>query len=248
MFRYFFILFVGFFLVGCSGSQEEKFKNMSEFDQVELAKKLYDKEKYTSAVSSFEDLEKRYPYSAFMQDIKYYKALSYYKSEDYVEAIKSLRNFALTYPGDPRAKEVDFLTVDSYWYLILPPDRDQSFTKFYIGNAERYLRANSDNLSNEQKNNIYENIKNARKSLAKKEMIDGKYFVNSKNYAAAVEKYQSVYLNFGETPLVPEALYRLVGCYKNLSVDKQADAVFEVLKLQYPDSKWTEMAEDFLNQ
>lgn len=78
--------------------------------------------------------------------------------------------------------------------------------------------------------------------LAGHEMTIGRFYQHQHVYAAAVGRYQAVVQQYQTTTFVPEALERLVECYLDLGLTKEAVRTAGVLGYNYPGSRWYEHA------
>ena len=78
----------------------------------------------------------------------------------------------------------------------------------------------------------------ARDHLAGKEMDVGRYYLQRKNYAAAINRFQNVIDNFDTTTHVPEAMHRLVETFVALGLYGEARETAAVLGHNYPGSQW----------
>jgi len=74
--------------------------------------------------------------------------------------------------------------------------------------------------------------------LAGKEMTIGRYYMQQKEYLAAINRFRRVIKEYGTTTHVPEALHRLVEAYLALGVVPEAQKAAAVLGYNYPDSIW----------
>src|SRR5690606_1985102 len=74
--------------------------------------------------------------------------------------------------------------------------------------------------------------------LAGKEMEVGRYYLDRKQYQAAINRFQRVVTNFQTTTHVPEALHRMTESYLALGIYDEAKKTAAVLGHNYPHSSW----------
>lgn len=74
--------------------------------------------------------------------------------------------------------------------------------------------------------------------LAGKEMSVGRYYMRKELYLSAINRFQTVVDAYQRTTHVPEALHRLVECYKAVGLIKEAQVVAAVLGHNFPGSEW----------
>jgi outer membrane protein assembly factor BamD len=83
-----------------------------------------------------------------------------------------------------------------------------------------------------------EKIRYARDQLAGKEMQVGRYYLERREYIAAVKRFRYVVENYSNTRHVEEALARLTEAYYSMGLASEAQAAAAVLGQNYPDSQW----------
>ena len=81
-------------------------------------------------------------------------------------------------------------------------------------------------------------IRFGRDQLAGKEMQVGRYYLERKEYLAAIKRFRGVVEQYSNTRQVEEALARLVEAYYALGITNEAQTAAAVLGQNYPDSEW----------
>ena len=81
-------------------------------------------------------------------------------------------------------------------------------------------------------------IRFAKDQLAGKEMQVGRYYLERKEYLAAVTRFRTVVEKYPTTNQIEEALARLVEAYFAMGVVGEAQTAAAVLGNNYPDSQW----------
>jgi outer membrane protein assembly factor BamD len=81
-------------------------------------------------------------------------------------------------------------------------------------------------------------IEVARDQLAGKEMLVGRYYLDRRNYAGAINRFKAVVTQYQTTRHVEEALMRLTECYMALGIVPEAQTAAAVLGHNFPDSPW----------
>jgi outer membrane protein assembly factor BamD len=82
----------------------------------------------------------------------------------------------------------------------------------------------------------------AKDQLAGKEMQVGRYYLEQRNYLAAIGRFQSVVTDYQDTRHVEEALERLTEAYLSLGITAEAQTAAAVLGHNFPKSPWYEDA------
>jgi outer membrane protein assembly factor BamD len=81
-------------------------------------------------------------------------------------------------------------------------------------------------------------IRFARDQLAGKEMQVGRYYLERKEYLAAIQRFRVVVEQYSNTNQVEEALARLTETYYRMGIVEEAQTAAAVLGRNYPDSQW----------
>jgi TolA-binding protein len=75
-------------------------------------------------------------------------------------------------------------------------------------------------------------------NTSEREMAVGLYYLSRQNYTGAINRFKVVVTRFPSSPLVDEALFRLVEAYLRLGIDAEARTAAAVLNRKFPDSRW----------
>jgi outer membrane protein assembly factor BamD len=86
----------------------------------------------------------------------------------------------------------------------------------------------------------------ARDQLAGKEMNIGRYYLDQRNYTAAINRFKTVVTQYQTTRHVEEALARLTECYMAIGIVGEAQTAAAVLGHNFPDTTWYHDAYDLL--
>ena len=81
-------------------------------------------------------------------------------------------------------------------------------------------------------------IRFANDQLAGKEMQIGRYYLERKEFIAAVSRFRVVVETYPMTNQIEEALARLVETYYAMGLASEAQTAAAVLGHNYPDSQW----------
>ncbi|MBN9273116.1 MAG: outer membrane protein assembly factor BamD, partial [Mesorhizobium sp.] len=78
----------------------------------------------------------------------------------------------------------------------------------------------------------------ATDQLAGKEMQIGRYYLERREYIAAIKRFRYVVESYSNTRHVEEALARLTEAYYAMGLTQEAQAAAAVLGQNFPDSPW----------
>ena len=82
--------------------------------------------------------------------------------------------------------------------------------------------------------------------MAGQEMTVGRYYLRNQNYLSALNRFNVVVEKYQMTPQIEEALYRQSEIYTILGMRNQAIKSAQVLKHNYPDSKWNKKVQKII--
>ena len=239
--RFCYIIMLGAFLTACSSDVPEVQQPADVL--YKKAKESYDKKDYEQAADDFKTLEKEYPFSRFTKDGLLKTAYAEYESQQYDDAITTLKRYTELYPGASNSDYVLYLLSMSYYNQITDPRRDQAISL----TAQKYL-TELINRYPESEYSVDGRIKLdfVNNQIAAKEMIIGRFYLDNNQYPAAINRFKYVVKYHQTTVHVKEALYRLVESYLSLGLVNPAYQVAALLGYNYPESKWYHLAYDLI--
>ncbi|MEM9263685.1 MAG: outer membrane protein assembly factor BamD, partial [Pseudomonadota bacterium] len=231
------LLSVLMFATGCSGNSKEKFVYVER-----PAEGLYtdavdalERRRYDRAIPLFEEVERQHPYSAWARRSMLMKAFSYYRQNDYEEAIAAIDQFIALHPGNKDAPYAYYLKSMCFYEQIRDVGRDQDFTNKSVAALRDVVRRYPET---EYARDARLKLDLTFDHLAGKEMYVGRFYLRAGKHIAAVNRFKSVVDQYQTTTHVPEAMHRLVEAYLQIGVVEEAQKIAAVLGYNYPGSKW----------
>lgn len=199
----------------------------------------------SAASKKFEELDKAYPYSQQAKKSLINLAYLNYSRGKYPDAITSAKRFLTIYPGSEDAAYALYLIGQSYFKQIPDVTRDQAMSE-KAGSAfsellERFPKS-------EYADDAKTKLRTINDQLAGKEMQVGRFYLEKRNYIAAINRFKVVVLNYQTTRHVEEALGRLTEAYYALGVVPEAQTAAAVLGHNFPESPWYKSAYSLLSQ
>ena len=193
------------------------------------------KKDFDGAGKKFAELEKQYPNSGWSQKGLLMQTYSQYTEGKYDDAVASANRFIGLYPSAKDTPYVYYLAGMSYYNQIPDADRDQD-------RAEKSMIVFNQLVQKFPKSEYVTDAKYkiqvAKDQLAGREMKVGRYYLQTSNYAAAINRFREVLGKYQSTRHTEEALYRLVEGYLRLGIQNEAQTAAAVLGHNYPDSQW----------
>ena len=195
------------------------------------------------AAKKFTDLGKQYPSSDWARKGLMMTTYADYQAGDYTSAETSAERYLKDYPNSPEADYVLYLQANAYYMQIPDISRDQEKT----GKALEAFKSVVDKYpKSEYAEDARFKIQVTEDQLAGKEMSVGRFYLNRRNYTAAINRFRNVLQYYQTTRHAAEALYRLVEAYLGLGINDEAQTAAAVLGHNFPDSQWYHDAYDLL--
>jgi outer membrane protein assembly factor BamD len=189
----------------------------------------------SGAAKKFEELNKNYPYSDWSKKALLMQGYSQFKAADYENAEQTCQRYVKLYPDSPDAPYAAYLEASSYYSQIPDISRDQERANKAL---ELYTQLVQKYPNSEYANDAKYKIQVTRDQLAGKEMSVGRFYLNRRNYVAAINRFRAVLANYQTTRHAEEALYRLTEAYLGLGVTNEAQTAAAVLGHNFPDGQW----------
>jgi outer membrane protein assembly factor BamD len=235
-------------LTGCLGAcsslptLEEMFGKKDDFLD-EPADRLYNEGLYLlnarsdpkGAAKKFDEVERQHPYSEWARKSLIMSAYANYEARAYDESINAAKRYISLHPGSPDAAYAQFLIGSSYFDRIADVTRDQESTERAITTLEEVVRKYPES---EYATTAKKKIEAAKDQLAGKEMLVGRFYMDKRDYAGAINRFKIVVTRYQTTRQVEEALLRLTEAYMALGIVDEAQTSAAVLGHNFPDSRW----------
>jgi len=191
--------------------------------------------KLKSAAKQFEQVDQQHPYTEWARKALIMTAFTNYRLGNYDETVNAAKRYISLYPSSPDAGYAQYMIGQSYFKQIPEVTRDQDATKKAIAAMQEVVDKypNSEYVDDAQKAIVV-----ARDQLAGKEMQVGRYYLERKEYPAAINRFKVVVTDYANTRHVEEALYRLTAAYYAMGIVPEAQTAAAVLGHNFPDSKW----------
>lgn len=234
-----------FLLLSSCAGQEETVKDEDKSAET-LYNEAYDyleKTSYQKAAETFDKVEMEHPYSKWATKSKLMSAYAYYKDEKYDDAIASLDRFIRLHPGNKDISYAYYLKGVCYYDQIAPSQKEQSATKEAFDAFSQVITMFP---SSQYAADARMKMALIEDHLAGHEMAVGRYYLQNKEYISALNRFSTVSDQYQTTAQIEEALYREVEVYTILGLMKEARKKEEILRRNYPDSKWSIRAAELI--
>ena len=191
--------------------------------------------KVGEANRKFEAVDRQNPFSEEARKALVMAAFTNYRQGRNEEAITSARRYLALYPGSQDAAYAQYIIGLAYWKQIPSVTQDQRASAQTL----EAMQAVVDNYpDSEYVEDAQSKMRFARDQLAGKEMQIGRYYLERKEFIAAVSRFRVVVEKYPMTNQIEEALARLVEAYYAMGLASEAQTAAAVLGHNYPDSQW----------
>ena len=187
------------------------------------------------AGKKFEAVDRQHPYSEQARKSMVMDAFAQYRQGNYTEAINAAKRYVTLYPTNPDAAYAQYIIGLSYYRQIRDVTQDQKEARRTIEAMDELVQRWPDS---EYVEDAKAKIRYARDQLAGKEMQIGRYYLERREYIAAIKRFRNVVENYSNTRQVEEALSRLTEAYYAMGLTDEAQTAAAVLGNNYPDSQW----------
>ncbi len=195
------------------------------------------------AAKKFTDLGEKFPDSDWARKGLLMTTYAQYQSGDFDSAETSAERYVKLYPKSQEAAYALYLEASSYYRQIPDISRDQERAAKALVAFQRVVKEYPDS---EYVEDAKYKIQVTSDQLAGKEMSIGRFYLNRRNYTAAINRFRNVLTSYQNTRHSEEALYRLVEAYLGLGITDEAQTAAAVLGHNFPDGQWYKDAYNLL--
>ena len=187
------------------------------------------------ASRKFDSIDRQHPFTEWARKALVMSTFSKYRLGQNDEAIKTGNRYLAQYPQSKDTAYVQYLVGLSYSKQIADVTQDQRAAGRTI---EAMSKVVNDYPDSEYVEDAQAKIRFARDQLAGKEMQVGRYYLERKEYLAAITRFRTVVEQYSNTNQVEEALARLTEAYFAMGIVEEAQTAAAILGRNYPDSQW----------
>jgi outer membrane protein assembly factor BamD len=192
-------------------------------------------EQFAEAATTFDEVERLYPFSQLAKRATIMSAFANYEAGNMPAARAAASRYLDLYPSDADAPYAQYLIALTHYDNIVDVGRDQARTRDALQELTELVRRypNSDFARDAALK-----IDLTNNHLAGKEMEIGRYYLKRGHHMAAINRFRTVLEQYQTTAHTPEALHRLVEAYLSLGLEQEAQVVAAVLGENFVGSDW----------
>jgi outer membrane protein assembly factor BamD len=239
--RPFFLAFLLAALTACAsgGPRPQSYADEAQFLYQEGEEALDDGD-YQRAISLFEQVRARFPYSSWATEAELRTADTEFERERYPEAIDRYQTFAKLHPNHPRVDWAAYRAAESHFeaipsgFFLFPAPNERDVTE-----AEAARRAFEDFLAafggSEYAPRAQEKLGQVLGLLARHENYDGDFYASRKKWAGAAGRYETALRRFPGSGYDAETTRKLVAAYRQLGEEVKARGAIERFLERHPE-------------
>ncbi|WP_313612677.1 outer membrane protein assembly factor BamD [Agrobacterium sp.] len=189
----------------------------------------------TEAARKFEAIDKQHPFTEWGRKALVMQTFVSTRMNRNEQAIAAGNRYLKQYPRSEDSAYVQYLVGLAYSKQIVDVTQDQRAAARTIDAMSKVV---NDYPDSEYVSDAQAKIRFARDQLAGKEMQVGRYYLERKEYLAAIKRFRVVVETYPNTNQIEEALARLTESYYAMGLADEAQTAAAVLGNNYPDSQW----------
>ena len=218
--KYLIVLLAFFALSACNKQQEMAMKSADKDYILKVANENFEKKKWTDALALYERLSNLVAGTDDAPNVVYNSAYANYYDKNYKLAGHQFKNFAVTFPQDPRAEDAAYMSALCYYEGSMDYNLDQTSTELAINELQNFLN----NYPNSEKSkNINELIDELSYKLEFKAYENARQYYKMADYKAANVAFENVLSDFPSTKLAPKIYEYILKSKYELAVNSVYD-------------------------
>ncbi|CDZ47509.1 outer membrane protein assembly factor BamD [Neorhizobium galegae] len=183
----------------------------------------------------FDSIDRQNPFTEWGRKALVMSTFTKYRLGRNDEAVATGNRYMSQYPQSQDSAYVQYLVGLAYSKQITDVTQDQ---RAAVRTIDAMNKVVTNYPTSEYVEDAQAKIRFARDQLAGKEMQIGRYYLERKEYLAAIQRFRNVVEQYPNTNQVEEALARLTEAYYAMGITEEAQTAAAVLGRNYPDSQW----------
>ncbi|MCL2369488.1 MAG: outer membrane protein assembly factor BamD [Alphaproteobacteria bacterium] len=221
-------------LISCSRGQQIPVER-SLYEYYTIAHRHLARGNPRFAAEEFLNAERSFPASPWAADALIMAAYSAYRDRDFPGVILTTDRFMRFHPGHANVDYVLYLRGMAFFRQTSDVRREQGMSVLALQTFSQLVERFP---NTEYAENARNKIVILQNYLAGKLMHSARREMARQNWPSAIDHLQNVILNFQETVMTPEALFRLHESYRAIGLTSQSDSFADMLRLNFPDNEW----------
>jgi outer membrane protein assembly factor BamD len=198
---------------------------------------------YQGAIDKFQDIVDNYPYSEYATLAELRIADAFFQQGLYEEALSYYRDFAELHPDHEKVPYTIYRAALCHYNESRNELRDQSATRKSLEFLDKVMTQYPYSPEAAEAETLWRDL---RTRLARHTLMIADFYLDRDEYQSAADRYRSVLNEYPGLGLDAQALYKLGVCYSHMSLEDEAQKVFQVILENYQGSEIAEAAQDWV--
>ena len=198
---------------------------------------------YQAAIDRFQDVVDNYPYSELATLAELRIGDAYFQQERWEESLTYYRDFADLHPNHEKVPYALLRTALAHYNQTHAANRDQTPTRRALAALDEVITRHPYSPEANEAERLWREL---RTRLGKSVMAVGDYYLESREFQSAAERYRAVLNDYPGLGLDAKALYSLGVCYRNMNRSEEATHLFQVILENYRGSEVAKAAEGLI--
>jgi len=226
-------------LAGCATAPPPQKPALNDAFYYEKALDLLKARNFVEAVPAFEELREKFPLSPYAVLAELRLGEAHYQQDEFVEASHYFENFRRLHPSNPQVPYSIYMTGMCHYQQILSADRDQTFAEAAVEQFQQLVELYP---RSPYAGPALCKIAEAKKRLAEHEFFVGSFYLRTKNYAGAIERFNNALRRYPHHIEQDRVLLMIAEATQKSGDDLRARIILEYLIKNYPDSPYAQQA------
>ncbi|MFC4165063.1 outer membrane protein assembly factor BamD [Epilithonimonas zeae] len=249
--KYISLVVLSMFLLSCKTEMDQAMKSADKDFILKVANEKFAKKKWADALALYDRLPNLVAGTDDAPNVVFNSAYANYYDKNYRLAANQFKNFAISFPQDPRKEEAAYLSALCYYEGSLQYNLDQSNTESAITELQGFI---NDYPDSERSKNINQLIDELSYKLEFKAFENAKQYFKMGEYKAASVAFENVLEDFPATKLKSKiydislkSKYELaINSIYDLKKERldAAAAYAKRVSTEFPNSEYSKTADD----
>jgi outer membrane protein assembly factor BamD len=201
--------------------------------------------RYVRAIDNYSKIRTDHPFSPLMTQVELKIADSYYRNQQYPEAINAFKEFQSMHPTNEHIAFVTLRLGQAHFDQFTSTDRDQKNTEIAKGYFETVV---SKYPKSSEAAEAREKLAKCLEYLAEHEFNVAHFYFQQEKFPAARDRFEEIVRKYKDTPTAVKSLFYLGESYRREKNSLRAALAYEAVIQHYPQSKFAADAKTQLAQ
>ena len=196
---------------------------------------------FNRATSEFDNLLLNHPFSNLSSKSEIMSAYSNFQNNEIEKATKKLVSYIEMNPKGELTQYAHYLLAMCYYSQVSSESRDPSLSIKAL-NYFKLIVTKYPNTRYAKDSNL--KIQYLKNSLAKNELVIGKFYLKKGAPASSIRRFKSILKNYQNSYVIPETLYRLSEALLLIGLKEEAIKSSALLRYNFPNNIWAKKSKD----